>query len=201
MTGCVPEPCTCKVQSNGTGSTNYPIGFVTGSKGSVDVKPLQSDTMYSFTLQCDGVTNPETRFIRTDYGRPPPPSDIAANLNGKNVRISWSSPLTPAGPIDTYRLQIGTQQPIDNLPNDKFFYDTTEEYIDGETKVFFVSACRRNLQKESVCSNANEGQVTFFLPATTTARPTPPSSNAPNILSHSFLVLSCLLAMSVKHFH
>ncbi|CAF4374854.1 unnamed protein product, partial [Adineta steineri] len=145
---------------------------------------------YSFKLNCTGTDQTETRNIKTDYGRPSPPSDITFTLNSKRLQISWSRPLFPAGPIHNYRLTINTNSPIDNLPHDKLSYDITEDYVDGTEYKIVLDACNVNNKNEAVCSDANEGQATFIMGSTAApAGETTTKPNSSNIPSYSVAFL------------
>ncbi|CAF1036081.1 unnamed protein product [Adineta steineri] len=170
VTECAPTPCSCYVEVNGSTGDRHHIGFLDGkpNKGYADITNLQPDTLYSFKLQCTGTDQTETRNIKTDYGRPSPPSDITFTLNSKRLQLSWSRPLSPAGPIHKYRLTINTDPTIDNLPHDKLSYDITENYVDGTEYKIVLVACNVNNKNEAVCSDANQGQATFIMGSTTT---------------------------------
>ncbi|CAF1053109.1 unnamed protein product [Adineta steineri] len=170
VTECAPTPCSCYVEVNGLSGVPHHIVFLGDkpNKGYVDITNLQPDTLYSFKLNCTGTDQTETRNIKTDYGRPSPPHDIKFTLNSKRLQISWLRPDVPSGPIHKYRLTINTDPTIDNLPHDKLSYDITEDYVDGTEYKIVLVACNVNNKNIPVCSDANQGQVTFIMGSTTT---------------------------------
>jgi hypothetical protein len=167
--------------------------------GYVDIENLQPDTLYSFNLSCKGTDEILTRLIQTDYGRPSVPQKITITIISKRLRLSWSSPLLPAGPIHNYRLTIDQNRIIYNLSNDIFSYDTTEDYVYGKEYTFFLEACNKNRQNITVCSNANDGNASISIPQITTAV----TPNSSDILSYSiciFISILCFLSVnSIKY--
>ncbi|CAF0867197.1 unnamed protein product [Rotaria sordida] len=171
VTDCPSSACTCQVKANVTSDNDiYPVKFSSEKPniGSADIDDLQPNTLYSFTISCIGTTQIITRYIRTGYGHPSKPHNITIILNSKRLKLSWSPPLLPAGPINNYRLTIDQQPIIDNIPKNQFSYDMTEDYIYGQTHIFFLQACNINRQNHSICSNPNDGNVIFPMPITTT---------------------------------
>ena len=166
--------------------------------GYVNIENLQPDTLYSFNLSCIGTDEIVTRFIQTDYGRPSVPQNITITINFKRLRLSWSSPLLPAGPIHNYRLTIDPNEVIDNLSNDIFSYDTTKDYVYGKEYTFFLQACNKNRRNITVCSDPNDGKASISIQQTTTATP-----NSSDILSYSiciFIFIFCFLSVtSIKY--
>lgn len=163
--------------------------------GRVQIDNLQPDTLYSFTLTCEGTEKNITHNIRTDYGRPSAPQNITVILNSKRLRVVWLPPLLPAGPIHNYKLTINQNTVVDNLPNDKLSYDMIEDYVYGMQYTFSLVACNKDRQN-TVCSRPNESQASIFIPTTTTATSEPNSSSTLSY-SISFLIfIFCFLVSS-----
>ena len=202
VTDCPQTPCLCEVKTNATDDNQaFAINFSdnTTNIGYVDIENLQPITLYSFTLSCIGTDQIKTRYIQTDYGRPSVPQNITITKNSNRLRISWLPPLTPAGPIHNYRLTINQNRSIDNLPNNIFSYDTTEDYIYDKEYLFIVQACNTDRQNNSVCSNANDGKVSIIIPSTTTIIPsmTTTKPNSAGILSYS---ICTFVFLSISYF-
>ncbi|CAF2978673.1 unnamed protein product [Rotaria sp. Silwood2] len=172
VTDCPPPSCECKVKANVTSDNDiYTVEFLPTKPniGFANISDLQSNTLYSYTLSCVGTDQTMTRNFRTDYGRPSAPQNITVKLDSKRLTLFWLPPLKPAGPIHNYKLNIDLQLIIDNIPNNQFSYTMIEDYIYGQKHVFFLQACNIDRQKHSVCSIANDGENSFFMPMTTTS--------------------------------
>ncbi|CAF3181135.1 unnamed protein product [Rotaria sp. Silwood2] len=166
--------------------------------GSAFINALQPNTLYSFNLTCVGTDKTVTLNIRTDFGRPLAPQNITVRLNSKRLRIAWSSPFLPAGPISNYKLTIDQQSPIENISNSQLSYDMTEDYVFGQKHEFFLEACNKNRKNDSLCSNPTYGRTIFFMPMPITpAQNTSTSENGSNTLFFSkffpFFIFSFLL--------
>ena len=164
--------------------------------GSVTVSSLQPDTLYSFNLTCEGTHEINIREIRIDYGRPSAPQNIAVILNFNRLTVSWSPPLLPAGPINNYRLNIPNQETMDDIPNTQFSYDMKVDYTYGEHYTFFVQACNKNRRNDIICSNPNEGEISFI---ETTTLGTTTRCNSSEILSCSKLLSIFVFSFLLFH--
>jgi hypothetical protein len=168
------------------------------NKGLVNIENLRSDTLYLFTLSCEGTDETITRNIRTDYGRPSLPENTTVILNLKRLTISWLPPLVPAGPIYSYRLIIDKNPIINDLPNTQFSYEMKEDYVYGTRHTFTVLACNKDRENSTVCSNEDEAEVSFFLQAITTT-----TTSSTGILSCSIffpvLIFSFFLFSQMKY--
>ncbi|CAF2825879.1 unnamed protein product [Rotaria sp. Silwood2] len=189
---CPPSSCKCEVKTNVTSNNVYRVIFSNAvpSSGKIEIRNLQQNTLYSFTLSCVGINETITRHIRTDYGFPLVPQNITVKLNSKHLTLFWSLPLIIIGPITNYKLTIDQQPIIDNISNSQFSYTMIEDYIYGHKHVFFLQTCSINRQNIRKCSDPNDGIATFYMPMTTTlAQETNTQKSTSCILSYSKLFL------------
>lgn len=139
---------------------------------------LQPVTPYTFVLTCSDAADCVQRTIQTDVGAPSVPQSIRATLGeNQRIKLSWSQPAKPAGPIDRYRVFIDRDPTPVELRNDQVSYEISDAYVYGDRHQFFLSACNINRENTVVCSSANEGKVEFYLPSpeTTTKSPVSPA--------------------------
>ena len=117
--------------------------------------------MYSFDLNCSEVTYIKTYTIRTDVSRPSPPNQIHITLIKQRLRLTWTPPKLPNGPIDTYRIAVDGQDKKPYLANTELLYDFNEDYIFGVTHTMSVRACNVDSQQRVLCSNAADAESSF----------------------------------------
>ena len=187
VTNCPSPSCSCTVQRDDITSESYPIAFLPDrlNRGSVDIRNLNPDTSYSFTLSCLGTTQTVTRPIRTDYGRPSGPQNITARLIGQRLRVSWLRPAVPAGPIHSYRFTVDPSPLFTNLSGDALFFDNTEDYVSGTAQTFIIQACNTNKRNVTECSLPNEGRVSFSSSTSPVSVSTPSSGSTPRTTPRS----------------
>ena len=194
-----PTPCSCTVQRDDVPTESYAIKFLDDrpSRGSVNVSSLQPDTPYSFTMNCVGATQPASLSIRTDYGRPSVPLNIAVRLVEQRLQVSWLRPATPAGPIHSYRVTIDSNSPFVNLSGDARDFTTTDDYVLGTIRTFFVQACNDNRRNQTECSSATEGRVSFSLPVSTSTPSRITTQSKSSSIFSSFVFLFPFLCSSL----
>ena len=169
VTDCPSGSCACVVVNNQTVGSPKPVEFLVNRTniGTVTFDNLQADTLYWFTLTCDGALEPITKQFRTYFGRPSPPMNVTARWINTRIQLVWLPPSNPAGPIHHYRIMLNGSDQIDNLPRDSLSYELREDDI---RKITFLSvmACNIDQRNSTFCSQPE--QVILPQPETTTAR-------------------------------
>jgi hypothetical protein len=108
------------------------------------------------------VINSKNYAIRTDVSRPSPPRDITLTLNGQRLRLKWSRPTVPEGPIDEYRVTVNGIPVNSTIKNTEFSYQMNEDYVSGRTYTMTVSACNKDTQTRLLCSDPKSAQISYF---------------------------------------
>ncbi|UJR14637.1 hypothetical protein I4U23_001630 [Adineta vaga] len=161
LSNCI-SPCSCHVQMNKTG--NYvPVKFHSGtSKGFVVINNLETYTMYSFDLNCSQVNEIKTYTRRTDVSRPSSPGNIQIALHKQRLRLTWTPPNFPHGPIDNYRITIDGIEKLPYLSNTAISYEIGKNYVFGINHTMGVRACNNDSQQRILCSDAKDTTRSFF---------------------------------------
>jgi hypothetical protein len=195
---CTPQTCSCHVQI--VGVDEDPQALIFSSKpniGHVSMDNLQPYTNYSFHLTCNDADDTKTCNVTTDYGRPSTPQNIKVLLDAQNPTIIWSPPLSPAGPVNIYKLIIDDKVISDNIPGDSRSYELKEILADGGNHTVIVRACNKNQQNVITCSNQKGNDVTFFFQLTTTTTTASGGVHAHSV-SISMIVISLFLFSNMK---
>ncbi len=106
--GCPEKKCSCKVRTNRSEDTPISLVFTAEKQesGSTTIDKLEPNTLYSFTITCEGIKGLASieRKAETDNGKPSPPSNVTISLFGKHLQATWSPPSDPAGKIANYNI-------------------------------------------------------------------------------------------------
>ena len=190
--------CSCDVQTNNTG------GFIAAkfipansSRGLVNIKQLQTYTMYSFEANCSGAAQTKMYAIRTDVSRPSPPHNPSVALNGHQLQLTWLPSRQPYGPIDEYRVTVDGTTMKPALNNTNLFYRMKQNYVAGAKHTMAVSACNMDTQNRTLCSDPKQAQASFS-PNKNSSLVIPTQSASLNRLPFALLVfVSTLLLRDV----
>jgi hypothetical protein len=158
--------------------------------GSATIEKLKPNTLYLFTIICEGIEGPVSieRTVVTDNGKPSPPSNVTISLVGQHLQATWSPPLDPAGRIENYYITIDDKDPISIPPSIKNSKIFDEEYVYGTKHNISIIACNKLKNGKSICSDPAEEPVLYEL--TTTPRPNGVESYS---ISISLIIFSLFL--------
>ena len=117
--------------------------------------------MYAFEANCSNAIQTMTFAIRTDVSRPSPPRNASIALNGHQLLVTWFPPKQPYGPIDEYRVAVDGITMPRVLDNTKLFYRLNESYTVSTKHTITVSACNKDTQNRTLCSDPKQGQASF----------------------------------------
>lgn len=161
VNNCSPT-CSCDVQTNKTGRF-IAANFIpaSSSRGLVNIKQLQTYTMYSFEVNCSGAAQTKMYAIRTDVSRPSPPHKPSIALNGHQLQLTWLPPRQPYGPINEYRVTVDGTTMKPALNNTNLFYRMKQNYVVGVKHTMAVSACNMDTQNRTLCSDPQQAQASF----------------------------------------
>jgi hypothetical protein len=158
--------------------------------GSATIEKLKPNTLYLFTIICEGIEGPASigRKDVTDNGKPSPPLNVSTSLVGKHLQVTWSPPSDPAGRIENYYITIDDKDPISIPPSIKNSKIFDEEYVYGTKHNISIIACNKLKNGKSICSDPAEEPVLYEL--TTTPRPNGVESYS---ISISLIIFSLFL--------
>ena len=192
-------PCVCHVQTNRSGVyQSFIFTPSTSIRGIVNVKQLQTYTLYMFDANCSNVPNVVTYLRRTDVGRPSSPRNVVVELKNGKLHLKWLTPNQPMGPINFYRILVDGKQIESNLASNKSTYEMKTNYVPGSKQTLIISACNVDTQNRTLCSDSKQSEVIFDgKENTVTSSPDFSSSMSINLKYWKLRLIFCLFILFI----